>query len=116
MQEAADEVGRLVSRTVGLLLCGPGMQAAGVADASGLAERLQLSKQISDAWTASKTSVGSLADSTSLEAGEWLFRPAMMRMLSGKGWCVMEMCAVSLLMPCFVLSHAVAVQGACKRL
>ena len=67
----------MVSRTVGLLLCGPRRQAAGAVYASGLADRLQLSKQISDAWTACKTSTSSLADSPSLEAGDSLLRPAV---------------------------------------
>lgn len=71
MQEAADEVGGLVSRTVGLLLCGTGRRPSDAADPSGLADRLRLSKDISDAWMACKGAVSALSDAPSLDTGGW---------------------------------------------
>lgn len=69
VQEAADKVARLVSRTVAALLCGPRSGEAAAADSGNLAPRLALSKDINDAWMACKGSMSALADSSNLDAG-----------------------------------------------
>lgn len=59
----------LVSRIVGLLLCGAG-------DRGSLPTRLQVSKTISDAWTACRGAAGALCNkSSSLDAGGPLHLP-----------------------------------------
>lgn len=71
VQEAADEVARLVRCTVAALLCGPRSGEAAAAEPRDLAAQLTLSKDISDAWMACKGSLSALAESSNLDAGCW---------------------------------------------
>lgn len=73
LQEAADEVARLVSRTVAALLCGPRSGEAAAAGPGNLSPRLALTKDINDTWMACQGSFSALADSLNLDAGRRIF-------------------------------------------